>query len=74
MKGDAILLNINDNINPDFDIPYYIFEEIMKYITEKSTNNGKASNSKLLYLLNLAVISKRLSKEQAKFLRETFGK
>lgn len=74
MKGDAILLNINDKINPDFDIPYYIFEEIIKYITEKSTNNGKASNAKLLYLLNLAVISKRLSKEQAKFLRETFGK
>lgn len=42
MKGDAILLNINDKINPDFDIPYYIFEEIIKYITEKSTNNRQS--------------------------------
>lgn len=64
-------------INEDFDIPYYIFEEIVQYI--ELTAKGKCKTMKwenIKGLLGLAKINKRLTQEQVdllikKFCRET---
>lgn len=59
--------------NTDFDIPYYIFEAIINYVsfnTTKSERNSKLENIQLL--LNLAVSNNKLSKEQAQYIKKTF--
>ena len=60
-------------INPEFDIPYYIFDEIVEYI--EKTAQGRCKTMKwenIKSLLNLAVINNSLSKQQANFLKEKF--
>lgn len=62
-----------ENINKNFNIPYYIFEEIIEYI--ELTAMGKCKTMKwenIKSLLNLAVINNRLTKSQAEYLKETF--
>lgn len=63
----------NKKINENFDIPYYIFEEIVEYVEQ--TAQGKCKCMKwenIKALLGLAVKHNRLSKEQAKCLEETY--
>ncbi len=62
-----------EKLNKDFNVPYYIFEEILQYI--ELTSKGYCKTMKwenIKSLLNLAVINNRLSKEQAEYLKETF--
>ena len=60
-------------INTNFDIPYYIFEEIVEYIDFKSNGIDKASKwDNILTLLNTAVMNKKLSCEQAEYIKKTF--
>lgn len=62
-------------INEDFNIPYYIFEEIVEYI--ELTNNGYCKSMKwenIKKLLNLAKVNSRLSSEQVKFLIEKYNR
>ena len=62
-----------EEINKDFNIPYYIFEEIIEYI--ELTAKGKCKTMKwenIKSLLNLAVINNKLTNEQARYLKETF--
>ncbi len=62
-----------EEINKDFNIPYYIFEEILEYV--ELTAKGKCKTMKwenIKSLLNLAVINNRLTNEQARYLKETF--
>ncbi len=62
-----------EEINKDFNIPYYIFEEILEYI--ELTAKGKCKTMKwenIKSLLNLAVINNKLTNEQARYLKETF--
>lgn len=60
-------------INTNFDIPYYIFEEIVEYIDLKSNGSYKTSKwDNILTLLNTAVINKKLSYEQAEYIKKTF--
>lgn len=62
-----------ENINKNFDIPYYIFEEITEYI--ELTAIGKCKTMKwknITSLLNLAVINNRLTEQQAVYLKQTF--
>lgn len=60
-------------IDTNFDIPYYIFEEIVNYVglnISEAERISKLENIQLL--LNLAVINKKLSKEQAEYIKKTF--
>ena len=62
-------------INEDFDIPYYIFEELIDFIEDKVKGNLKiAKRNNIQGLLNLAVLNKRISKEQADFLEQKYIK
>ena len=62
-----------EKINYEFDIPYYIFEEITEYV--ELSAKGLAKTSKWLRiksLLRLAVVNNRLTKEQAEFLEKEY--
>ena len=62
-----------EQLNKEFDIPYYIFEEIIDYVelTEKGYSKCmKWENIKAL--LRLAVVNKNLTEEQAEFLEKEF--
>lgn len=60
-------------INTNFDIPYYIFEEIVEYIELKSDGSYKTSKwENILLLLNTAVMNKKLTYEQAEYIKKTF--
>ena len=60
-------------INSDFDIPYYIFEELIEYISFKCNGIEKASKLESIYIfLNTAVINKKLSSDQAEYIKKTF--
>lgn len=60
-------------INTNFDIPYYIFEEIVDYIEINSNGIYKTSKwENILMLLNTAVINKKLTYEQAEYIKKTF--
>ena len=49
-----------EQINPNFDIPYYIFEEITEYIELTAKGHCKCMKwDNIKSLLNLAVINKR---------------
>ncbi len=57
----------------NFDVPYYVVEEIVDYIEQ--TAKGKSKSMKwenVKALIRLALINKRLSKEQAEFLISNF--
>lgn len=60
-------------INPDFDIPHYIFDEIVEYIEQ--TAQGRTRGMKwenIRSLLKCAVINERLTERQAEHLEKTY--
>lgn len=62
-----------EKINEDFNIPYYIFEEITEYI--ELTAQGHCKRMKwenIKALLKLAQVNNRLSSEQVNFIIETY--
>lgn len=62
-----------EKINDEFNIPYYIFEEIVEYVEQ--TAQGKCKCMKwenIKSLLNLAVINKRITRPQADYLEKEF--
>lgn len=62
-----------EQINKDFDIPHYIFEEITEYIEE--TAQGKCRCMKwenIRRLLRLAVVNGHLTERQADFLEKKY--
>ena len=62
-------------INSNFDVPYYIFEELIEYTNLKCRGIEKASKLENIYmLLNTAVFNNKLSKEQADYIKQTFCK
>lgn len=62
-----------NTINEEFNIPYYIFEEITEYIELTAKGHCKCMKwENIKSLLNLAVINNSLSKQQANFLKEKF--
>lgn len=62
-----------NRINEEFNIPYYIFEEIVDYIGESAKGYSRCMQwENIKGLINLAVINNRLSKEQADFLKIKF--
>ncbi len=66
---------LNEKINPEVNIPYYIFEEIVEYIEQ--TAQGRCRTMKwenIKSLLRLAVANERLTEQQADFLIETYSR
>lgn len=64
-----------EQINKDFNIPYYIFEEIVEYI--ELTNQGYCKSMKwenIKRLLGLATVNNRLSEQQVNFLIEKYNR
>ena len=62
-----------EQLNKEFNVPYYIFEESIDYVelTEKGYSKCmKWENIKAL--LRLAVVNKNLTEEQAEFLEKEF--
>ena len=61
--------------NKEFNIPYYIFEEIGEYL--ETTASGKCKSMKwenIKGLLRLAVINNRITRENANFLIEKYNR
>lgn len=64
-----------EKINKDFNVPYYIFEEIVEYI--ELTKQGYCKSMKwenIKALLRLAKVNNRLSNEQVDFLIKKYNR
>ena len=62
-----------EQLNKEFNVPYYIFEEIIDYVELSAKGYSKYMIwENIKSLLRLAVISNRLTKEQAQFLEKQF--
>ena len=64
-----------DKINKEFNIPYYIFEEIVDYI--ELTSKGYCKTMKwenIKALLRLAKINNRLSEAQVEFIANKYSR
>ena len=64
-----------DEINKEFNIPYYIFEEIVDYI--ELTSKGYCKTMKwenVKALLRLAKITNRLSEAQVEFIINKYNR
>ena len=62
-----------DEINEDFYIPYYIFEEIVEYVEQ--TAQGRCRTMKwenIKSLLNCAKISNKFTQEQVDFIIKNY--
>lgn len=60
-------------LDKEFDVPYYIFEEIIEYIELTAKGYCKCMKwENIKVLLRLAVVNNRLTKEQAEFLEKEF--
>ena len=62
-----------NTINEEFNIPYYIFEEITEYMELTAKGHCKCMKwENIKSLLILAVINNRLTKQQAELLQQRF--
>ena len=62
-----------EKINDEFNIPYYIFEEIVEYVEQTAKGNCKCMKwENIKSLLKLAVKNKKLSDRQAEYLQKEF--
>ncbi len=62
-----------EQINEEFNVPHYIFEGIIEYVELTAKGYCKCMKwENIKSLLNLAVVNKRLSKQQADYLKEKF--
>ena len=62
-----------EQLNKEFNVPYYIFEEIIDYVELTAKGYSKCMKWKnIRTLLRLAVVNNRLTEQQAKFLEKEF--
>ena len=62
-----------NKFNDEFNVPYYIFEEIVEYVEQTAKGNCKIMKwENIKSLLNLAVINKRITRPQAEYLKKQF--
>ena len=60
-------------INDEFNVPYYIFEEIVEYVEQTAKGNCKIMKwENIKALINLAVLNNRITKEQGEYLKKEF--
>ena len=64
-----------EQLNKEFCVPYYIFEEIVDYVELTAKGYSKCIKwENIKSLLKLAVINNKLTKEQAQFLEKEFNR
>lgn len=64
-----------EQLNKEFYIPYYIFEEIVDYVELTAKGYSKCMKwENIKSLLKLAVINNKLTKEQAQLLEKEFNR
>lgn len=64
-----------EKINEDFDIPYYIFEEIVEYVELTAQGHCKCMKwDNIKSLLKLAQVNNRLTDRQVKYIIETYNR
>lgn len=64
-----------EKINEDFDIPYYIFEEIVEYVELTAQGHCKCMKwDNIKSLLKLAQVNNRLTDKQVKYIIETYNR
>jgi len=62
-------------MNLEFNVPYYIFEEIVEYIELNKEGNKKTAKwENIVALLKLALKNNRITKEQYNFLKEKYNR
>lgn len=62
-----------EKINEEFNVPYYIFEEIVQYIELTAQGHCKTVKwENIKTLLGLAKINNRLSDAQVKYIIDTY--
>ena len=62
-----------EQLNKEFNEPYYIFEEIIDYVELCAKGYSKCTKwENIKSLLRLAVANNRITKEQAQFLEKEF--
>lgn len=62
-----------EELNKEFNVPYYIFEEIIEYIELTAKGYSKCMKwENIRSLLKLAVVNGRITEQQAKFLEKEF--
>ena len=62
-----------EQLNKEFNLPYYIFEEIIDYVELTAKDYCKCMKwENIKSLLRLAVVNDRLTEQQAKFLEKEF--
>lgn len=62
-------MNYNKNINENFDIPFHIFDEIVKYVQRGKTITKREN---IYTLIKIAELNNRLSPSQAKYLIDNY--
>lgn len=61
--------------NEDFNVPYYIVEELVSYIEAQAQGRCRSSQyDNFVALVGLAKVNNRLTPEQARFLIEEFDR
>lgn len=64
-----------NKINKDFNIPYYIFEEIIEYVELTAKGRSKCAKwNNIKSLLKLAQVNNRLSNEQVNFIINKYNR
>ena len=64
-----------EKINEDFNVPYYIFEEIVEYIELTAQGHCKCMKwENIKSLLRLAKVNNRPTEQQANFIIEKFNR
>ena len=64
-----------EEINKEFDIPFYIFEEIVEYVELTAKGYSKCMKwENIKALLRLAKVNNRLTDEQVKFIIDKFNR
>ena len=62
-------------VNEEFAIPYYLFEEIVQYIELTAKGYSKCMKwNNIKALLKLAVANNKLTEEQANFLEDEYNR
>lgn len=61
--------------NKEFNVPYYIFEEIVEYIELTAKGNCKTMKwENIKVLLNMAKINNRLTEQQVQLIIDKFSR
>ncbi len=64
-----------EEINKDFNVPYYILEEIVEYIELTKEDYSKSMKwENIKALLNLAKVNNRFTQEQVDFIIEKYNR